>query len=118
MKKVVSLIYQITKKLKTMENLQSIKLNSYLQFGVIRDSITHEAIGFTSEYVQKAIDLSKNENVCYTRISENDIKFYGWDYKKDGTRFNFTSILGFFHKKLNFLIKNRSLSPLSPTEKY
>ena len=106
-----------------MENLKSVKLNSYLEFGVIRDCITHEAIGFTAEYVQKAIELSNNKNVCYTRMNiyknkgDNDISFYGWGIKKDGTKFNFTSILGFFHEKLNFLINNRGLSPLSPTEK-
>ena len=106
-----------------MENLKSIKLNSYLQFGVIRDCITHESIGFTAEYIKKAIKLSENENVCYTRMNtydnkgDNNISFYGWDYKKDGTRYDLTSILGFFNEKLRFLIKNKCLSPLSPTEK-
>ena len=98
-------------------------LDAYLQNGIIKDSVTHETIGFTAEYVKRAMELAENKDVHYTRISNNfvegdkEIKFYGWQTKKDGTKFDFTSLLGYFNHQLRFLIKIPSFAPLSPTEK-
>ena len=99
------------------------KLNSYLQNGIIRDSITHDIIGFTPEYVEYATKLAENQDAHYTRATHNfkdgefSISFYGLQTKKDGTKFDFISLLGFFSYKLRFLIKTPSLAPLSPTER-
>ena len=100
-----------------------VKLDSYLENGIIKNSVTHEIIGFTAEYVKTAMELAENQDVHYTRLSNNfvegdyEIKCYGWQTKKDGTKFDFTSLLGYFNYKLRFLIKKPSLAPLSPTER-
>ena len=96
--------------------------NIYVENGIILDSETHEEIGYTAEYIQKAIELTENKNVRYTRISNDcsnrkSIKFYGFGQKKDGSFWDHISQLGWFSGKLMFLIKNKSHSPLSPTER-
>lgn len=96
--------------------------NIYLENGIIKDSVTHEEIGYTAEYIHKAIKLTENPNVHYTRSkpycsNTNSIVFYGLSQKKDGTLYDYISQLGWFSEKLRFLIKKPSLAPLSPTEK-
>ena len=96
--------------------------NCYVENGVIKNALTHEEIGYTAEYIQKAIQLSENPNVSYTRGFDTKgnspkISFYGFGQKKDGTFWDYVSELGYFSYKLRFLIKKPSLAPLSPTEK-
>jgi len=91
----------------------------YIENGEIKMKMPNGSIiiGFTAEYIKSAIKLINDDSIAYTRI-ENDwygdgksVKFYSRDSR------GINNLKGWINNQLNFLINNRSLSPLSSTEK-
>jgi len=109
---------------KTLEFSTTKLYEVYVENGEIKLPMAGESItiGYTAEYIQKAVELVNNAGVAYTRIEKDwygdgsQIKFYGRDAKGFiSPNNNYSYIMGWIDNKLKFLLRNQS--PLSPTEK-
>jgi len=110
---------------KTLEFSTTKLYEVYVQNGeiILPMAGEHKTIGYTAEYIEKALVLVNNPDVAYTRIEKDwygdgsQVKFYGRDAKGFvSPNNNYSYIMGWIDSKLSFLLK-RNQSPLSPTEK-